>query len=95
MTETTPEATEPQAPKIIAAAAFGFDESGSPFLSLGLDATTLNPAREMTLIEVRRYVSEILMDLQAQTSAEYTVARIAAGIPVSAPEATAEETPES
>jgi len=34
--------------------------------------------REITLLEVRRYASEIIADLQAQAAAEYTVARLEA-----------------
>jgi hypothetical protein len=34
--------------------------------------------REATLVEVRRLCSEILMDLQAQAAAEYTVLRMQA-----------------
>ena len=45
-------------------------ERNSQALSLPLE-------REATLIEVRRYCSEILMDIQAQSAAEYTVLRLA------------------
>jgi len=76
MTETIPEQPEVQAPKIIAAAVFGFDTTGAPFLNLAKDSLSIETDREMNLIEIRRYMSEILMDLQAQTAAEYTIARL-------------------
>lgn len=74
---TTPDIT-PEAPKI----AFGFavlvTEDGNVFVERNKEAFALKVEREATLLEVRRYASELLMDLQAQSAAEYVTLRLAA-----------------
>ena len=62
---------------------FGFvvlvDQEGGVFIEKNAASLLSIPIeRESSLIEVRRYTSEILMDLQAQASAEYTTLRIKA-----------------
>jgi hypothetical protein len=77
---TTPveETTAPEAPKI----AFGFavlvTEDGNVYVERTKDAFALNVERDASLLEVRRYTSEILMDLQAQSAAEYVTLRLGA-----------------
>ena len=60
---------------------FGFvvlvDVDGGVFIEKNPNLLSIPVERESTLIEVRRYTSEILMDLQAQAAAEYTSLRIA------------------
>ncbi|CAB4153331.1 hypothetical protein UFOVP621_107 [uncultured Caudovirales phage] len=69
-----PEATElPEAPKIKAAFVIAIGEDGSVFLERNTQAITIPVEREASMIEIRRYLSEILMDLQAQAAAEYTL----------------------
>ena len=73
---TTPDIT-PEAPKI----AFGFavlvTEDGNVYVERNKEAFALTVEREATLLEVRRYASELLMDLQAQSAAEYVTLRLA------------------
>ena len=76
--ETTTETTE-NAPKLKTGFAVLIAEDGSVYVERNVQAISLPLERESTLIEVRRYCSEILMDIQAQSAAEYTVLRIAAG----------------
>lgn len=76
MTENTTENTET---KPVAPAAFvvGFTFDGMPFIDLNASALAFKTEREPTLAEVRRYLSEVLMDLSAQATAEYVAARMA------------------
>lgn len=76
--ETTVEETKPAGPKIVAGFAVLIDEGGNVFIERNPSVFALPVEREASLIEVRRYSSEILMDLQAQAAAEYTSIRIAA-----------------
>ena len=66
----------PEAPKV----AFGFavlvTEDGQVFVEREKRIFAFEVEREATLIEVRRYTSEILMDLQAQAAAEYVALRL-------------------
>lgn len=71
--ETAP---EPTLPKLIAGFAILIDELGNVYVERDVKALALPIEREATLIEIRRYLSEILMDLQAQAAAEYTAIRI-------------------
>lgn len=61
---------------------FGFGilvaEDGGVFLEKSPQLFTVPVEREASLIEIRRYLSDILMDLQAQAAAEYTVLRLSA-----------------
>jgi hypothetical protein len=77
---TTPAAETPatNAPKLTAGFAVLIDEGGNVFIEKNPSIFTVPVEREATLIEVRRYTSEILMDLQAQAAAEYSAIRIAA-----------------
>ena len=74
---TTPDLT-PDAPKL----AFGFavlvTEDGNVFVERTKEAFALPVERDATLLEVRRYASEVLMDLQAQSAAEYVTLRLGA-----------------
>ena len=68
---------DPNAPKIKYGFAVLIAEDGNVFIEKSPSVFTLPVEREATLIEVRRYTSEILMDLQAQAAAEYAAIRIA------------------
>jgi hypothetical protein len=81
MTEETKEATtdattENSNPKLKSGFAVLISEDGSVYVERNPQVLTLPIERESTLIEVRRYCSEILMDIQAQSAAEYTVIRL-------------------
>jgi hypothetical protein len=69
---------ETENPKIKTAFAVLIDVDGHVFVERNQELFTLPIEREITLLEVRRYASEILADLQAQAAAEYTVARLEA-----------------
>ena len=77
---TTPETTAPasEAPKIQFGFAVFVDVDGNVFVERTKEAFALPIERDATLLEVRRYASEILMDLQAQSAAEYVTLRLAA-----------------
>ena len=68
---------DPNLPKIKYGFAVLIAEDGNVFIEKSPSVFTLPVEREATLIEVRRYTSEILMDLQAQAAAEYSAIRIA------------------
>jgi hypothetical protein len=69
-----PVATDaPETPKIKAAFVIAIGDDGTVFLERNTQATTIPVEREASMIEIRRYLSEILMDLQAQAAAEYTL----------------------
>lgn len=72
--ETT---SEKSAPKLLTGFAVLVGLDGSVYVERNIQALSLPLEREATLIEVRRYCSEILMDIQAQSAAEYTVIRLA------------------
>jgi len=75
--EKTTEATMPEAPKINFGFAVLVDEDGNVFVERNKEAFALPVSRDATLLEVRRYASEVLMDLQAQSAAEYVTLRLA------------------
>lgn len=70
------ETTAPAEPKLIAGFAIFIDEKGGIFLEKSPKVFSMPVEREATLIEVRRYMSEILMDIQAQAAAEYTALKL-------------------
>jgi hypothetical protein len=84
---TTPDATEATAPEA-PALKFGFavfvTENGDVYVERNTAAFAIPVERQATLLEVRRYTSEILMDLQAQSAAEYVSLKMAAGAQPSA-----------
>ena len=75
---TDPLIVEPSSeqPKLKTAFAVIIDDLGQVFVERDASLFTVPLEREVTLIEVRRYASEILMDLQAQAAAEYTIVRL-------------------
>jgi hypothetical protein len=76
---------EEMLPKMKTAFVIAIADDGRVFLERNTEALKLEVDREATLIEVRRYLSEILMDLQAQAAAEYTIGALMAAQPPSAP----------
>jgi hypothetical protein len=83
MSEKTKETTATATPATDAPAIkFGFavlvDVEGNVFVERTKDAFALPIERDASLLEVRRYTSEILMDLQAQSAAEYVTLRLSA-----------------
>jgi hypothetical protein len=80
LTETLnpePEVTDTP-PKIETGFAVLIDVDGHVFVERDRQLFSMPIEREITLLEVRRYASEILADLQAQAAAEYTIARLEA-----------------
>lgn len=63
-------------PKILAGFAVLIDDKGGIFLEKSPKIFNIPVEREATLLEIRRYMSEILMDIQAQAAAEYTALRL-------------------
>ena len=86
---TTPDATpeEPKLPVLKYGFAILVAEDGNVFIEKNPSIFTIPVERESTLVEVRRYMSEILMDLQAQAAAEYTALRLQTPEPKSTPTA--------
>ena len=82
MTEetTTPVTDTPDLPKLKYGFAILIAEDGNVFIEKNPSVFSIPVERESTLIEVRRYTSEILMDLQAQAAAEYTSLKINSGL---------------
>lgn len=78
MTEETTDLTpdSPELPKLKYGFAILVAEDGNVFIEKNPSVFAIPVEREATLIEVRRYTSEILMDLQAQAAAEYTTLRV-------------------
>lgn len=75
--DTTVETAEtPDSPKVMTGFAVLVNENGNIFVERNPSVFSVPVDREATLIEVRRCVSEVLMDLQAQAAAEYTVIRL-------------------
>jgi len=74
--EKTTEATTPEVPKITFGFAVLVDETGNVFVERTKEAFALSVERDASLLEVRRYASELLMDLQAQSAAEYVTLRL-------------------
>lgn len=52
-------------------------EDGNVYVERSPQVLSIPIDREASLVEVRRYASDILMDLQAQAAAEYTMIRFA------------------
>ena len=74
-------------PVIEAAFIVAIGEGGQVYLERNTEALRLDVKREATMIEVRRYISEILMDLQAQAAGEYTLTALMAAQNQAAPAA--------
>ena len=74
----THDAAETTGPTITFGYAVLVTEDGNVYVERNPGILTVPVQREASLIEVRRYTSEILMDLQAQSAAEYVSLRIAA-----------------
>ena len=83
--KTTPEA--PETPKLKFGFAILVSEDGDVYIERTKDVLAIEVEREATLLEVRRYISEILMDLQAQSAAEYVGLRMSSFIPPAPTEA--------
>ena len=52
------------------------DEAGNLFLETNTEAFNVPVARPASLREVRRFASEVLMDINAQSAAEYTIVKL-------------------
>jgi hypothetical protein len=72
------EHVQEEAPKALTGFAIFITKEGNVILERNPAVLTIEVEREASLMDVRRCVSEVLMDLQAQTAAEYTTLRLAA-----------------
>jgi len=54
------------------------NKDGNIFLETSKEALAVKAERDATLREVRRYMAEILSDIEAQSAAEYTLLKLAA-----------------
>jgi len=70
--------TEAPQPELATAFVVAIDKENRVYLERNTGSINLSVEREASLIEVRRYISEILMDLQAQAAGEYTVTALIA-----------------
>jgi len=70
------ETKTPDKPKMRTGFAVLINEQGNMFVERNPEVFALELEREATLVEVRRFCSEIVSDLQAQAAAEYTVLRM-------------------
>ena len=77
-TTPSPDASAPEAPMFKHGFVVLVNAEGTVYIEKDLSKFSIPVERESSLIEIRRYVSEILMDLQAQASAEYTSLRLQA-----------------
>jgi hypothetical protein len=75
---TTPVESTPELPKLKFGFAIVVDLEGNVFIERNTDVLKVDVERPASLLEVRRYLSEILMDLEAQSAAEYVMVRLAA-----------------
>lgn len=70
------DASAPETPKF----KFGFvvlvSEDGNVFVEKDAALLSIPVERAASLLEIRRYTSELLMDLQAQSAAEYVTLRL-------------------
>ena len=78
MSEDTTPHTHEDTQKAFTGFAIFVDQEGRVSLERNPAALTIPLEKEASLIDVRRCVSEILMDIQAQTAAEYTIMQFAA-----------------
>jgi hypothetical protein len=82
ITDAQPGASESEAPKP-PTIRFGFvvlvDTEGTMYIERNKSAIAgIDVERDATLVEVRRYCQEVIFDLAAQASAEYTSLRMSA-----------------
>lgn len=61
-------------PKIQFGIAILVDDKGNMYLERNPRAFNLPVEREATMIEVRRYAADVVMDIQAQAAGEYSLA---------------------
>jgi len=87
-TTTAPaaDATAPEIPPFKYGFAVLVNDEGAVYIEKNLSLFSIPVEREASLIEIRRYTSEILMDLQAQAAAEYSAMRLQAVQEASAPQ---------
>jgi hypothetical protein len=75
----THDATE--VPKLKFGFAIVVSETGDVFLERNTQVLNIPVEREASMLEIRRYISEILIDLQAQSAAEYVALKLSALAP--------------
>lgn len=70
--------TEAQVKEFATGFAVLIGKDGNIFLEMKKDVFSVTVDRDASLREVRRYMAEILSDIQAQSAAEYTLIKLAA-----------------
>jgi hypothetical protein len=78
MSEETVEQTQEEAPKPLTGFAVFIGANGSVFIETNPAVLTVPVEKQASLVEVRRACSDVVMDLQAPTAAEYTIIRLKA-----------------
>jgi hypothetical protein len=69
---------EEQAKEFATGFAVLIGKDGNIFLEMKKDVFSVTVDRDSSLREVRRYMAEILSDIQAQSAAEYTLLKLSA-----------------
>lgn len=65
-------------PKFVTGFAVLVGENGHMFVERNTQVFSVELEREASLLEIRRFCSDIVMDLQAQSAAEYVALRLEA-----------------
>lgn len=73
--ETTTEET-PKQPNIVTGFAILVDDAGNMFVERSPEVFSMPVARQGSFVELRRYCSEIIYDLNAQAAAEYVAQKL-------------------
>lgn len=78
MSEETPEVTTEEAPKpnIVTGFAILVDDAGNMFVERSPEVFSMPITRQASFVELRRYCSEIIYDLNAQAAAEYVAQKL-------------------
>ena len=71
----------PELPKLKFGFAVVVSDTGDVFLERNTKVLNIPVEREASMLEIRRYISEILIDLQAQSAAEYVALKLSALAP--------------
>jgi hypothetical protein len=78
MSEETTEVVAEETPKpnIITGFAVLMDEAGNMFVERSPEVFSMPITRQASFVEIRRYCSEIIYDLNAQAAAEYVTQKL-------------------
>jgi hypothetical protein len=74
----TEETTQEKKKEFLTGFAVLIGKDGGIFLEMNKEVFAVDVERDASLREVRRFMAEILSDIQAQSAAEYTLIKLAA-----------------